>query len=66
LVFPIGIIEFRLHENVVFEFISVTYTITDLEAPETLWYVPREAKWNDVKNVLFSSSKCEKTNSAET
>jgi len=27
---------FRLHVNVVFGFISVTYSITDLQAPETL------------------------------
>jgi len=27
---------FRPHVNVVFDFISVPYTITDLQAPETL------------------------------
>jgi len=36
LVFRIGIFEFRPHVNVVFDFISVPYTITDLQAPETL------------------------------
>jgi len=36
LVIPIGIIEVSTHVNVVFDFISVTYTITDLQAPETL------------------------------
>jgi len=36
LVFPIGKIEFRPHLNVVFDFISVPYTITDLQASETL------------------------------
>jgi len=36
LVIPIGIIEFRPQLNVGFDFISVPYTITDLQAPETL------------------------------
>jgi len=58
-------LKFGPHVNVVFDFISVPYTITYLQAPETLWYIPGGAKWNDVKNVLFSSSKCEKS-SAET
>ena len=31
LAFPIGIIKFRLHENEVFYFISVPFTITDLQ-----------------------------------
>ena len=31
LAFPIGIIKIRLHENEVFYFISVPYTITDLQ-----------------------------------
>jgi hypothetical protein len=53
-------LKFRPNVNVVFEVISVPYTITDLQAPETLWYIPRWAKWNDVKTLLFSSSKCEK------
>jgi hypothetical protein len=59
-------LKFRPNENEVFYFISVTVTITDLQAPEILWYIHRGAKWNDVKNVLFSSSKCEKRKSAET
>jgi len=29
-------LKFRPHVNVVFVFISVPYTITDLQAPETL------------------------------
>jgi len=57
---------FRRHVNVVFDCISVPYTITDRQAPETLRYIPRGAKWNDVKNVLFSHSKFEKRKSAET
>jgi hypothetical protein len=51
--------------NDVFNFISVPYTITDPQSPATLQYIPRGAKWSDVKNVLFSSSKCEKRKSAE-
>jgi len=66
LVFPIGIIEISTQVNVPFDFISIPYTISDLQALETLSYIPRGAKWNDVKNVLFSSSKCEKRKSAET
>jgi len=66
LVFPIGIIIFRPHVNVVFDFISVPYTISDLQEPETLYNIPLGAKWNVVKNVLFSSSKCDKRISAET
>ena len=52
----------RTHENEIFYFISVPYTITDFQALETLQYIPRGANWNDVKNVLFSSSKCETKN----
>jgi len=29
-------LKFRPHVNVVFQFIAVPYTITDLQAPETL------------------------------
>jgi hypothetical protein len=66
LVIVIGIIEVSTSLNDVFDIISVPYTITDFQALETLWYITRWAKWNDVKNVLFSSSKCEKRKSAET
>ena len=66
LVFPIGIIEVSTHVNFVFDFISVPYTITELQARETLYFAPLGAKLNDVKNVLFSSSKCEKRKSDET
>jgi len=59
-------LNFPHHVNVVFDFISVPYTITDLQASETLYYIRRGAKCNDVKKVLFSSSKCEKRKSAET
>jgi len=55
-------LKFRPHVNVVFDFILVPYTITDLQAPENLKYISRGAKWKDVKNVLFSSSKCKKEN----
>jgi hypothetical protein len=40
--------------------------ITDLQAPETLNNIPLGEKWHVVKNVLFSSSKCDKRKSAET
>jgi len=65
LVFPIGIIEVRPRVDIVCDFISVPYTNTDLQARETLYYIPRGAKWNDVKKVHFSSSKCEKIKSVE-
>jgi len=52
-------LKFRPQVNVVFDSISVPYTTNDFQAPENLWYLSRGAKWNDVKNVLFSSSKCE-------
>jgi len=59
-------LKFRPHVNVVFDFISVPYKITDLQAPETIYYIPTGAKWKDVKNVLFVFSKCEQRKSAET
>jgi len=37
LVFPIGRIEFSTSRNVVFYLTSVPYSITDLQAPETLY-----------------------------
>ena len=52
--------KFWPHLKFVSDFISFPYTITDLEAPETLYYIPRGAKLNDVKNVVFSSTKYEK------
>jgi hypothetical protein len=55
-------LKFLPHVNVGFEFISVSYTITEFQASETLSYIPRVAKWNDEKNLFFSSSKCEKGN----
>jgi len=36
LVFVIDVIKFGPNVNVVFEFISVPYKITDIQAPETL------------------------------
>jgi len=36
-------LNFRPQINGVFYFISVPYTITDLQAPETLYYIPRGA-----------------------
>jgi hypothetical protein len=45
-------LNFRPHVNVVFDIISVPCTITDLQAPETLYYIHRLAKWNNLKNVL--------------
>ena len=35
LVFPFGVIEFTTQEIEVFDFISVLYTITDIQVPET-------------------------------
>ena len=43
-----------------FYFISVPYTITDLQVPEPHLYIPRGAEWRLVNNVLFTSWKCEK------
>ena len=43
-----------------FAFISVRYTITDIQTCENLLYIIRGAKWGDVKNVLSSSSKFDK------
>jgi len=34
-VFPIGILKYRHHKNEVFAFISVRYTITDLQTRES-------------------------------
>jgi len=36
LVFPIGIIEVSTHEYEVFYFISVPYSISDLQVPENI------------------------------
>jgi len=44
LVIPIGIFEVTNHKNEVFDFISLCYKITDLQATETVWYIPRGAK----------------------
>jgi len=59
-------LNFQLHVKVVFDFISVLYMNTDVQAPEPLYYISRGAKCNDVKYVLSSSSKCEKRKSVET
>jgi len=32
----LALLNFRPHVNIVFDFISVPYTITDIQAPETL------------------------------
>jgi len=61
-----GIFEVPTNEIVVFAFIFVRYTITNLQTHQTLLYITRGAKWSVVKNVLFSSSNCEKWTSAET
>jgi len=53
-------LKYRLHAKEIFAFISVRYTITDIQIPENLQYIIRGAKWNDVKNVRFSYTKCEK------
>jgi len=44
LVFPIGIIENSTSRKCFFDFISVPYTIIDLQAPETLYNLPLGAK----------------------
>ena len=46
----------------IFLFISVRYTITDFQTPETLYYVTRRAKWSDVKNFDFQLVKMWKMN----
>ena len=52
---------FRPHENdFFFYFISVPYTIIDLQSPENLKYIPRAAKWNEVKNVFSSPENAKK------
>jgi hypothetical protein len=60
LVFPIGIIEVSATRNDVFYFISVPYTITNLLAPKTLYYILRGAKWSDVKNVISAPQNAKK------
>jgi len=54
LVFPIGVFEVSTAKKRIFDCNYVRYTITDLQAPETLLYIPRWAKLSEVKNVLFS------------
>jgi hypothetical protein len=66
LVIPISIIESSNSRTWFFYFISVPYTITELQAPETHKYIPRGAKKKKKKNVHFSSSKFEQRQSAET
>jgi len=41
---------YRPHDNEIFAFISVWYTITDIQTPENLQYITHVAKWNDVQN----------------
>jgi len=43
-----------------FDFISFPQTITDLQATETLYYIPCGAKWSDVKNVISAPQSAEK------
>jgi len=62
LVIPIGIIEFSTSPKCCFDFISVPYTITDFQETQTLWYIPRGAKWDDVKNVLSAPQNAKKEN----
>jgi len=57
-------LKFRNQEYEVFIFISVPYTISELQVPETVKYITGGAKWSDVENVLFSSSNLEKRKSA--
>ena len=66
LAFTIGIIEVSTSRKWSFYFISVPFTITDLQPLYSHYYITRWAKWSDVKNVIFSFSKCEKWKSAET
>jgi len=60
LVIPISIIEVSTLRKEFFYFIPVPYTITDLQAPETLQYIPRGAKWNDVKNLISAPQNAKK------
>jgi hypothetical protein len=63
---PICLFEVSTTRNWVFCFISFRYTITYLQTNETLQFITCGKELNGVKNVLFSSSKCEKWISAET
>ena len=63
LVFPIGIMKIRPHVNVVCDIIPVPYMITDVQAPETLYYLPRGAKWTKW-NTWFSAPHNAKKKSA--
>ena len=61
LVYTIGIIEVSTPRNEVSYYISVPYKITDIQAPETLYYIPRGAKWSDVKKCISSPQKKKKS-----
>jgi len=39
--FQLAYLNFRPHENEIFYFISVPYTITNFQVPESLKYMPR-------------------------
>ena len=60
-VIPIGIIEVTNSRKCFFAFISLSKTTTDLQAPETLQYITRRAKWKDVKT-CFSAPQNAKYN----
>ena len=65
LVFPIGIIQLSNPRKL--SFLLYFSSLNEYWQPST-WtslYIPR-AKWNDVKNMLFSSSKCERNWSVKT
>jgi len=47
-------------------FVSFPYTITDHQSPENLKYIPRGAKWCDVKKRFFQVNKMWKKKSALT
>jgi len=55
-------LKFRPQVNVVFEFISVPYTITKLQAPETPWYIFLWAKCNDEKTCYSARPNAKKEN----
>ena len=41
-------LKYRPNENEVFDFISVPYTITDIQTPEKRQFITRGAKWSHV------------------
>ena len=62
LAFPIGIIRFESTKMNFFYFVSVPYTITELQPLQYNYYKSRWVKWSDVKT-FFSASQNAKNES---